>query len=387
MKVLHVIPGLGAGGGAERSVAGTAAALTGTFVELHLAVLTDRRSLVGAVEEAGAVVHDLSTPRGTLRRAIALRRLIREVDPDIVHASLFDADVVAQLAVGRSRPLIVTWAGTPYSRELRGRRGITWWKVQAVRVVEMVLGAYSRPWYQAVTEGVAVDNATALHVPRERVIVCERGRPAAPLREPMRRSNARSALGLHGDRPMVLCIARHEPEKGLDDLIEAFGRLLGEVPAARLFVAGREGSLTSELRATLQRQGLAGRVELLGHRDDIDDLLVASDLFVSASVSEGAAGGVLEAMSAGLPIVATATTGMRGVLTGDSDGLVVAVGDTEALYRAMLGLLRDPDRAAALGTAANQSFDQRFTEDRSAAALLAMYRRVAPGSGVEGRSR
>lgn len=377
LRVLHVIPGLGSGGGAERSLAATAEALVDELGQLHVAVLSERRALVDSLERVGVVVHDLSHARSIVQRARAIRRVVAAIEPDIVHASLVDADIPAQLAIGRSRPLVITWAGTPFAASLRNREGITWWKVQVVRHVETALGLWARPTYQAVTEGVARANSRALRVPPERVVIAERGRPTPQTLDDSARSRLRSALGVDDDVVLFLAVARHEPEKGLGVLVDAFALVVAAVPSARLVVAGREGSMTADIRDRIERRGLASSIELLGHRSDIDELLGAADVFASSSVTEGAAGAVLEAMSVGLPIIATEPIGLRGVLTDSVDALLVPIAEPASLSKAMLQVLRDPALAASLGQAASETFARRFTIDRSAAALFAMYRTLA----------
>lgn len=375
--VLHVVPGLGSGGGAERSIAATAPGVCAELGALHVAVLTDRRALVDELERSGVVVHDLSHAVGLVARIRAIRRLVSALEPSVVHASLFDADVPTQLAVGRSRPVIVTWTGTPFAAELRSAPGITWWKVQVVRLIEAVIGRWSAAWYQAVTPGVARSNSAALGVDSSRVIVAGRGRTAPDPVSPGTRAAVRAELGVDADVPLVVAIARHEPEKGVPTLLDAFAELVASVPSARLLVAGRRGSSTASVERRIAELGLEGSVRLLGHHDDVDRLLQGADAFVSSSVSEGAAGSILEALAAGVPVVATETAGLKGVLTDGIDALLVPVGDAGALASRLLDLIEHPELGARIRGGGRDTFARRYTVERSAASLVEMYRRVA----------
>ena len=100
--------------------------------------------------------------------------------------------------------------------------------------------------------------------------------------------------------------------------------------------------------------GLAGRVHFLGQRDDIPDLLAALDIFVLPSHSEGVSLALLEAMAAGLPVIATAVGGLPEVVTDGVNGLLIPPQDPEALAQALARLLDDPALAKKLGENARQ---------------------------------
>lgn len=376
MRIVHVIPGLGVGGGAEQSFVLGAGAIVEAGHQLHVVLLTDRRGFVPELERLGVVVHDLSVP-GTLRRAVGIRRVVRAVEPDLVHATLFDADVPVQiLARHLGIPVLVTWPATPYSEERRLEPGVTWWKLQAVRNLESVLARWSGCHFQAVTPGVAAENARALRVDADRVTVAERGRPAPPAPDPRRRAATREALGVGGDDPLVLAIARHEPQKGPHRLVAALDHLVELLPDVRVVVAGREGSSTATLREQLATRRHADRLQLLGHRDDVPRLLEAADVVVSCSLNEGAAGAVIEAMAAGVPVVASPVVGLTGVLEDGRNARVVDAGDPVALATAVAEVLSDPEVADRLREGGRRTWESRFTTGRSAEALIALYERL-----------
>ena len=154
MRVLAVLPGLNGQGRAEQSFAVTAPLLLAEGAELHLALLTDRRLMVGEVEAAGVRVHDLSAGRSAIGRVRALASLTGQLRPDLVHATLFDAEVAASLAVLPTRtPLLVTWATTTPTSVTEG--GVAPWKLRVVESAQMTLGRVARTRYHAVTPGWA----------------------------------------------------------------------------------------------------------------------------------------------------------------------------------------------------------------------------------------
>ena len=118
MRVLTLMPGLTPDAGAERSIVALAPLLAAAGVELHLAVLTERQGLVPELEAMGIPVHDLSASRGLVQRVRSLRALLRLIRPDLVHATLFEASQVAQIAsLGSKVPVLITWANTDYTPE------------------------------------------------------------------------------------------------------------------------------------------------------------------------------------------------------------------------------------------------------------------------------
>lgn len=375
LRVLHVIPGLGSGGGAERSLLASAAQLIEAGIELHVATLTDRRVLVPQLESVGVVCHDLRPATTLVKRVVAIRRLVRDIQPDVVHSSLFDADVPTQLAVGRSRPMLVTWTGTPFEMraQLRGLRRV---KTEVVRLVQILCARWSASHFQAVTTGVGAVNSRALLVSPRRVHVARRGRPDHVATPPAVLDAVRSELAVQ-DSAVVLTVARHEPEKDVETAVAAIAALRERGYDVILVVAGRRGSRTEAIDAAIERHGVASFVRLLGARDDVAALLDLAAVVLSTSISEGAAGSIVEAMAAAKPIVVSDASGMSEVITDGVDGTVGARGDVGSFADAIAAYLDDPGAAARAGAAARRSFAERYSETRSAQAMLDLYRAMA----------
>lgn len=381
LKVLKVMPGVDPCAGAEQSFAVTAPTLIEQGVELHLAVFTDRQGLVPAFERAGGVVHDLSPSNSMPERYRRLRRVIDAVGPDLVHATLWDAAVPAQLAARRSRvPVLVTWANV--GSFARGDGSERSWKLQVVHRADRVLAQVSGAHFHAVTPGVAQLNAAGFGVPAERVHVVERGRPVVEVGGGIGDADAlRQELGLVPTDRVVLCVGRQEEQKDHVTLVRAAAALAERHPEVRVVLAGREGHASARIGRAIVESGVGDRLVLLGHRDDVPALLGLADVFVLSSRYEGAAGSVIEAMRAGLPIVSTDVSGLQGILSDGDNALVVPVGDPQALATGISRVLDDAELAGRLGVGARTTFDERFTLDRAVQGLHALYRTLA-ASGV-----
>lgn len=184
---------------------------------------------------------------------------------------------------------------------------------------------------------------------------------------PQARSEARALLDL-GDGPLVGVVGRLQPWKGQHLLIEAAPSILDTRPDARFVVVGDalggfSAGYPGELRALAERLGVADRVHVLGHRDDVVKLLPAFDVATTPSFDEPFGIVTIEAMAAGVPVVGTASGGTPEILS-DGAGLLVPPGDSLALGRAIAGLLADPGRAASIGDAGRRRARETFSIDR-----------------------
>ena len=145
----------------------------------------------------------------------------------------------------------------------------------------------------------------------------------------------------------VAYVGRLRRVKGVTVLVDAW-RALGAGGRARLVIAG-EGSLRPELEAQLARLSLRDEVDLAGEIADVPALLRRTDVYVQPSFQEGLPNAVLEAMAAGLPIVATRVSGNEDLVADGENGLLVAPGDPAALAAALRRLVDDPDLARRMG--------------------------------------
>lgn len=375
MLVVVVMPGVGPEGGAEQSLLAMAPALRDCGVELHLVVLSSYQSSVADFERSGVMVHDLSGAAGLLSRVRRLRALVGSVQPDVLHAVLWDATLAAQLAsVGTRTPLLISWTVTSNADRRLDEHPEGRWKRRAVELVDAVLGRISRASYHAVTEGVASSMVPAIGAPRSRVHVGERGRDLERFAGPFDVERTRRSLGLAPEDRVVLAVGRQDRQKGYSSLLEAFDRVVDAVPTARLLIAGREGSATPQLRTQLTELRNPGSVMWLGQRDDVPDLLAVAELFVCASWREGAAGAMLEAMASGTPVVSVRLAGLEGVLVDGANARVVARAN---LAEGVLELLEDRGFASTLADRAGREVVDRFTIERAAQRMSEIYRSVA----------
>ena len=189
------------------------------------------------------------------------------------------------------------------------------------------------------------------------------------------RRAAREGLGLSPDRLMVMTIGRLTVMKGQRYLIDAVPRLVERFPGLVVLIAG-QGHLQAQLTEQVAALGLQDCVRLLGHRTDARLLLDAADVFVLPSRHEGMPLAALEAMEAGLPVVATRVIGSEEVVADGQTGLLVPPQDPAALGRALTMLLADVELRERYGEAGRQRYREHFTSHRMAEQTTAVYEQV-----------
>lgn len=383
MKVTYIVNALGEGG-TERSLADLLPGLRDHGVDARIITLRSRgdEGVEPLLRSQGFEISTIGSI-GRLRTLRALRHLIREQRPDIVHTMLFEANLYGRLAtIGTGTRLVVSLVNTTYSPARLDDPRLDRRKVRAVQALDTVLGRFRTDRFHAVSRAVQDDAVAALRLPADKVIVIERGRrpETLPAATPARRAAAREQLGLATDAEVLVAVGRQEYQKGHRYLLDAMHQL-ADRPNLVLLVAGRTGNESDELQRILARMPeTAERVRLLGHRSDVAEILAAGDVFVFPSLFEGMPGAVIEAMASGLPIVASDIEPVREVVDIGTNALLVPSRDASALADAVRELLDDHSRVNAMGRHSREIFEERFTIERSVHGFLDLYRQVAPST-------
>jgi len=300
----------------------------------------------------------------TVRLARTLARVARPFD--LLYANSPKSFVVAALA-GRLAHMPVVW----HLRDILGEGHFSRANVRAV----VSLANWSAVRVVANSRATA-DAFVAAGGKASLVTVVHNGIDPTPFDAlaPDTCREVRAELGIPADAYVVGCFSRLHPWKGQSVLLDAVARM----PGVHALIAGGalfsgEAPYEAELRARAALPSYAGRIHMLGARDDVPRLLAACDVVVHASVLAEPFGRVLvEAMLAGRPVVATSAGGVPEVVTDGETGVLVPPGDAPALGEALHALRRDATRAAALARRGSAHARQRF----SRGAMLAGVRRV-----------
>jgi L-malate glycosyltransferase len=211
-------------------------------------------------------------------------------------------------------------------------------------------------------------------VPAEKLSVVHSGIDLSRFENLPAREEARRRLGLEPDQLALGCVAALTDHKGHRFLLEAWPRIVGAHPSARLLLAG-SGELEAELKSQVARLGIDSSVRFLGYEQDVVGLLAALDMFVLGSHLEGLCTSLMDALAAGLPVVATTAGGIPEVIENGRTGVLVPPREPQALGGAVIELLADRERMVALGSAGRQS-SGRFDRNAMVDGTLKIYAEV-----------
>jgi glycosyltransferase involved in cell wall biosynthesis len=334
----HVVLSLDVGG-LERVVATLALRQHASGRRIVVYCLDRPGALAEPLVAAGIAVRVVQrSARGFDPRALArLARAMRTDGIGVAHCHNYAALVYGSLAARMGGAVVVY---TVHGAHTSARRATG--RFQSLHLVDRVVfvsadarsvaarnGAVSARGVSTILNGVDVD---------------------ALARSPEGGRAIRREFGIESDAPVIGVVARLTRAKDHLTLFDAVAALRSEWPRMRCLVVG-DGELRDELRRAVSERGLDGVVVFTGARSDIREVLSAMDVFALSSVTEGLAVTLLEAMSAGLPVVATRVGGNPEVVEDGVTGVLVDPKEPEALARAIASLLADPDRARTMGQA------------------------------------
>jgi len=375
VRVLYVIDSLNRVGGAEQGLVAMAPQLVRAGVRLDVAYLKDSPGgFQPELTAAGVGVFGVHHPNRA-RTAAALRRLVRERRPELVHTTLYESDVLGRAAaLAAGTPVVSSLVNSSYGPEHLHARGLSPWKVRAAQVVDAATAQGTRRFH-ALTRHVAGAMARRLRISPDRIDVVPRGRDPELLGSvtPERRAAVRAALELSEDTPVVLAAARQQYQKGLDVLLEAWPQVRRSAPEAVLLLAGSPGAESARLRALAET---AGNVRFLGPRGDVFDLMAASDAFAVPSRWEGLGSAAMEAMGVGVPLVCSDVPALRETVGSEDYARLVAPERPAELAAALLETLDDPAAAAVRVKSARARFLTSFTLHQVSGRMVEFYERA-----------
>lgn len=359
MKILHVITRADLGG-AQRHLLDLLSGLRADFnVE---AAMGEEGYFSDSVRELGLPVHivpSLVQPLSVTKDARALFeliQLIRRRKPDLVHAHTSKAGVIGRAAARLTgTPSIFTahtWCfaeGTSLKWKLLGTPA----EKVAARCCRFIINVSAANRELALRNGIA---------PADKLVTIHNGVPDEPHR----------AQPCGGGPVRIVMVARFVQQKAQDDLLRA----LSGINAALEVVFAGDGPLRSQAEALAGQLRIADRVHFLGERRDIAELLASAHIFALPTHWEGFPLSVLEAMRAGLPVVASDVGGIReAVVTGET-GLLVRPESVEEFRGALMQLIEQPALRGQMGAAGRARFERNFTFSAMCAKTVAIYNAV-----------
>jgi glycosyltransferase involved in cell wall biosynthesis len=378
-RILRLITWLPTGG-IERKIVAVLPRLDRDLFEPHVCCLRERGPLADELERLGVPVHVVKFRSRWDPVALGrLLRMVRSLGVDLIHAHMYRANVPATM-LGLLEPRLKV-VGQYHNVD-------TWESAGQLRMDRWL--ARRRAANVCVSEAVRRDVITRLSLDPDRVRTIHNGvdldefRPVASHASQLA---LRQQLGLPLGGRIVVTVARLVAQKNQAVLLRIAPEILRAVPSAHfLFVGG--GPMEESLRTLAAQLGVAESVTFLGSRDDVPDILRASDVAVLPSLKEGFSNTILESLASGLPVVASDVGGNREVVDRGVNGYIVDV-DRDAsgrvtavragqLARYLKRLLADDTLRASMASAARRSAGQ-FDIGMMVGRVEGLYRDVLEG--------
>ncbi|HUP11732.1 MAG TPA: glycosyltransferase [Niastella sp.] len=360
-KVLFVIDTLQTGGAEQSLFANVIRFKTIQPVVCHLYA---GELLKQRFNEHGIPVHSVGLKKkyGFIQAYKQLKTIVEQEKPDIIIAYLTRSEIVARL-VARFRhvPVIGTFVSELYSESYntalsaRAKMAVSFFKWANKRTARYCKG------FVANSEVVKQSNGKALGIDPNKIEVINRGRDSKLFRYQVQQA-------FPGKPPRFLNVGRLVPVKGHRDMILAFNEFLPACPHAILHIAG-DGPERESLTGLINKLGLQNNVTLLGSRSDIPQLINEYDCFVFPSHSEGFSGSIVEAMFAGLPVLASDIPVNKEVISHMETGYFFEKGSVQSIKSALLWFTENTDVAYSLAAKANEHARQNFELEKIAEKL------------------
>jgi L-malate glycosyltransferase len=321
----------------------------------------------GVLRQRASEGHDLVplAPRSELDFAASwkLSRVIRQLEPDVVHAHDSHAVAMASAALsmipgGPVPPLLMSRRVDFHVR----KNALSRWKYNRVDCFVCASDAIRKI---LVSDGIDAD----------RMVVVHDGVDIGQL-DALPPASIHEAFWLPHHAPVVVNVAALVPHKGQRHLVDAAAMVVRRVPDARFVILG-EGELREQLEQHIKAHNLEKHVLLAGFRADVLSLCKTADLFAMSSITEGLGSAVLDAMACRKAVVGTTAGGIPEAVVHESTGLLVPPRDDRALADAMVTLLKDPELRARYGEAGRKRVEEHFSEQKLVEGVLGAYERVA----------
>lgn len=280
-----------------------------------------------------------------------LSAIIRNEDIDIVHARSRVPAIIAYFACKRTNRAFITTAHGYYKKHLLSR-AMGWGK------------------FVIVASNIMAKHMTnSFGVPYERIRLIPRG-------SDLEKFKFRDPSGWKSKQFTIGMVSRITPLKGHADFIKAVSILARQIPELKVIIVGEAPKVKyrEDVEILVRRLGLSGKVDFLGSRQDVPEILAGFDILVSATITPEAFGRVIiEAQASGVPVVATKVGGVVDIVEDEKTGLLCAAGDSRDMAEKILKLYNDREMWKKIALDARKSMEESFTAEKMMEKTVAVY--------------
>jgi glycosyltransferase involved in cell wall biosynthesis len=367
IKVIHIITRLDMGGSAQNTlltalnhdpqrysvclIKGSSheSAMTEEETQLVKDRLADGRKRGIEVIYLPSLVRRIS-PFNDIKSFVSIFRILRKLKPDIVHTHTSKAGVLGRLAAWMARvPIIIH---TPHGHVFYGHFGRSLSKI--FLQMEKLLGTITHHQIALTPEECNDYLRLKVSQPNNTSVIHSGVDLHRFSKGEKQRTRKRKELGIPPDSLVIGYVGWLIPIKGVTYLVSAMAKVAERYPKSLLVLVGKgddKGEEETKLKEQVENLGLADKVLFLGWRSDVDEIMGSFDIFVLPSLNEGMGRVLVEAMAAGLPIVASRVGGIPDLVKNGKNGLLVPPEDASALEKAITVLLKDKSQRKGMGEA------------------------------------
>src|SRR3989338_270594 len=293
---------------------------------------------------------------------VKLFLLVLREKPDVIHSYLFLDNLIARL-IGKLTG----------KKVLCSKRDSDRWKPWFVHIFNKLTA-----WFADATVTNFKDGITELRknsISENKIYYVPNGKNIKDYKLKIPKEEAKRLLGFSERNLIITFTGRLVWYKGQDYLIKAFSSILAKYPNAKLLLVG-EGKNRKNLEQLVYKLNLNNKIIFLGSRNDIPQILKATDIFVSPSLRDGMPGVIMEAMAAGLPVIATNADGSKDLIKNYENGIFIPIKDNDVITEKVIELIENKKLAQKLAKNARKTIARDFTIDRMINGYQSIYEKL-----------
>ncbi len=365
MKILIVIDSLG-GGGAERSTQVLCDFLAENKVDFKIVCLYFYPN--GFHQEMIDKGYDIQflKKKSFLGQTLEIAKIISSENFDVVHSILFKSNLRVRFSKLKSKfTHLESIVNSTYSDERKRDKKVNQYLLKVYKVLDRYSAALFVDHFHAITNSVKEHYIKHLGLDPKKISIVNRGRKPVFLKK-------EKASGTH--KFNLLNVARQDYQKGQIYLLQAMKALKAKGVDIKLIILGVEGSETPGLKKYHQENELGDMVEFAGFSNDVNFYYSLADVFIFSSLFEGLGGALIEAQSAGLPIISNNIEVLREVVQPNINGLFVDIKNKQRVVDGILKLKMDVDLRQRFAEESLKNYTNKFREEISNQKMLNLYK-------------
>ena len=363
IKLIHAVFSLDTGG-LEKLLVEMLKRLDRDFFDVSVYCLTEEGAVSKEIERLGLKIRYFNKQDGICYKLpFKIARFLKAEKADLIHTHDSSANFYGGIAARLAGVNVI----------LNTEHGGIYFESNRKKAINRFLTALNTKQI-CVSESIKKD-LESMKVSNRRLITINNGIDLKIFEPAVDKLYKRKSMGVRENDFVITNVGRFSREKNQRLLLDAAQDILEVIPNAKIVFVG-DGELKEQLEDKAKAKGLAGRVFFLGTRNDVPEILKASDCFVNCSVSESFGLAIVEAMAAGMPVIATDVGGVKEIITNNETGILIKADDKEALIKAVLRIRDDVAYRTEIIKNAKERANKRYNIDNMVQEYSNLYKEV-----------